>query len=123
VAVPVITTFLLGLHFLLRKGWALVIAFAAFASVLHWPASQSSMSTIGAGCSIAGVACMLAALRYGLVRMLAFFFCLNAWMGFPVTARLDVPHFGIALVGVPFYRRLGRLRGPRRFAVTTPSRR
>jgi len=72
----------------------------ALSTLLLWPAQFSGFSAIGIACTVPGVIAMLWAVRIGLVCFLALWFCLGVWMNFPVTTRLDAPHFGIGLAGV-----------------------
>jgi len=47
-----------------------------------------------------GTLALVWALRVGLLAALALWSCVVLWMNFPVTARIDAPHFGIGLVAV-----------------------
>jgi serine/threonine-protein kinase len=97
----------LGLHLVLRRRWAAVIAMIPIGTMLGWPASLSGYDSIALACSAAGVVVGLWTLRAGLVGAVALFFCLNLWMDFPVTADVDAPHFGTGLVAVLIIAALG----------------
>jgi len=91
---------LLGQLILLRKWWLNYAVTLAVSSLMVWPAQFSGFSAIGIACTVPGVIAMLWAVRFGLVCFLALWFCVGVWMNFPVTTRVDAPHFGIGLVGV-----------------------
>ena len=90
----------LGLHFVLRKRWATMIASLALGTALMWPSDMSGYQAIGFACSAAGTLVVLMTFRAGLIGVLISNFCLGVWMNFPVTANSDAPHFGTGLVGI-----------------------
>jgi hypothetical protein len=96
----VVTILLLGLKLVLRKDSAVLLAFAAIAAIGAPPVTLSHFSAIGIACGIVIGVILVAALRFGLLGTLALLACQNVWLNFPVTAKLNAPHFGIGLVGV-----------------------
>jgi serine/threonine-protein kinase len=91
---------MLALRFILRKSWAAIAVSVLLISVLTFPTGLAGFNPIGLGFAAAGAALIIVALRFGLLGVLALWFSLGLWMNFPVTARLDVPHFGTGLVAV-----------------------
>lgn len=96
----VVTILLLGLKLALRNGFAVLLAFAAILAAGSPPVMQSRFSIIGIACGIVIAVVLVSVLRFGLVGTLALLLCSNIFINFPITAKLDAPHFGIGLVGV-----------------------
>ncbi len=123
--VVIMMMLLLGLHLVLRKGWAAVVAVLAIVAAGAWPSGLSDYSAIGVACSLAGGAAMLWSLRFGLLGAVTIWVCLYLWMDFPVTANVNVPHFGTGLLaplliaGLGLY---GALTASRPLATVTPTR-
>jgi serine/threonine-protein kinase len=92
--------FLIGLRLLLRRTWAALLVFVAMMSLLPWPAQLSGLSPVAIVFAFLGTLGIVAAYRVGLVATVALLGCLFLWMNFPITARIDAPHFGIGLVAV-----------------------
>jgi hypothetical protein len=98
--VMVMTTLLLGLRLVLRRGLPAVLAFTALVAVGGWPATHSHFSAIGIACGLAAAVVLVAVLRFGLVGTLVLLFCFGVWVHFPVTAMFYTPYFGVGLVGL-----------------------
>jgi eukaryotic-like serine/threonine-protein kinase len=98
--VMVMTTLLLGLRLVLRRGFPALLAFTALVAVGGWPATHSHFSAIGIACGLAAAVVLLAVLRFGLVGTLVLLFCFGVWVHFPVTAMFYTPYFGVGLVGL-----------------------
>jgi predicted Ser/Thr protein kinase len=96
----VVTILLLGLKLVLRRDFAVLLVFAAIVAVGAPPVTLSHFSPIGIACGIAIAVILVFALRFGLLGTLALLVCQNVWLNFPVTTKLNAPHFGIGLVGV-----------------------
>jgi eukaryotic-like serine/threonine-protein kinase len=91
---------MLALRVILRKSWAAITASLVLISALTFPTGLAGFNPIGLACAAAGAAIIIVALRLGLLGVVALWFSLGLWMNFPVTARLDVPHFATGLVAV-----------------------
>jgi serine/threonine-protein kinase len=96
----VVTILLLGLKLVLRKDLAVLLVFATVVAVGAPPVTLSHFSAIGIGCGIVIAVILVSALRFGLLGTLTLLLFQNIWLNFPVTAKLNAPHFGIGLVGV-----------------------
>jgi predicted Ser/Thr protein kinase len=91
---------LLGLHLLLRRLWAALIVFGALMLIVTPTTEMVSYSTITLLCSLIFVLTWFWGFRFGLVGTLAMWVSVLTLANFPITARVDLPHFGIGLVGV-----------------------
>jgi hypothetical protein len=96
----VVTIFLLGLKLVLRRDFVVALAFAAIMASGSPPVTQSQFSAVGIACGLGTALVYLSVLRFGLVGTLALLLCSSFWLNFPITAKLDAPHFGAGLVGV-----------------------
>jgi hypothetical protein len=95
-----LTIFVLGLRLVLRRTWAVLTIYFAFAAALGWPTSSSGPTAIAIGLSLAGGAVFLWALRFGFLGVLSLMFSLNLWSNFPVTGNMEAPFFETGLVAV-----------------------
>ncbi len=95
-----LSVFLLGLRIMLRNDRATGVTFVAVFSLLGWPSDFSAFHPIGLACTAVGALAMLWAFRIGMVSSLVLWFCVGLWLSFPITAKIDAPHFAIGLVGV-----------------------
>jgi serine/threonine-protein kinase len=123
----VVTIFLLGLKLVLRRDFVVALAFAAIMASGSPPVTQSQFSAVGIACGLGTALVYLSVLRFGLAGTLALLLCSSFWLNFPVTAKVDAPHFGAGLVGVLAIAALAAYGAftasrPRRIASSTDAR-
>jgi hypothetical protein len=94
------TMILLGFRLLLRNGWIALAALILLVTLLSRPTTLSNFSAIGIACSCAAALVMASTLRFGLLGMLAMWFCFDLWMEFPVSANVNAPYFGTGLIAI-----------------------
>ena len=96
----VLSTFALGLLFVIRQRHVSTAVALLAVTLLGWPVGMSGLTPISVGCSLAGALALVWSLRRGVVQLISLLFCATLWTSFPITANTDAPHFGTGLLAV-----------------------